>query len=212
MPERLKKTLQKVRHFPCKSPAFLIILCICYEGKLRMLTNTDPLPWHYLTLLFIAAILLFFDRGLTIKACIFLLIANMAMRDNYPFSHYPMYASFSDHTYYVFVAGKDDQPLPLEDVTNGIRTGKLKKPYNSDIGKKRKQLGKRRTRDLTAEERREAGKRALAQVYRNCSPTAKARLEKLAPIKLFHVDIYMKESTVDERPPEFIAEIDLPPK
>ena len=197
MPERLKKALQKVRRFPCKSPVFLIILCICYEGKLRMLTNTDPLPWHYLTLLFIAAILLFFDRGLTIKACIFLLIANMAMRDNYPFSHYPMYASFSDHTYYVFVAGKDDQPLPLKKVTSiGIRTSKLKKSYNRDIDRKRKELGKR-TRHLTVEERREAGEQALAQIYRNCDQASRKQLEKLAPIKLFHVDIYMKEKTVD---------------
>lgn len=212
MPEQLKKALQKIWTFPCKSPAFLLIVCLCYEGKLQMLTKTDPLPFHYLALLFIAAGLLFFDRGLTIKACVALLIANMALRDNYPFSHYPMYASFSDHTYYVFVADKDDKPIALQKVTKGIRTSKLKKPYNRDLDKKRKELGKRRTRHLTAEERREAGEQALAQVYRNCNPVAKASLEKLAPIKLYHVDIYMEEGRVDERPPQFIAEIDLPPK
>ena len=59
---------------------------------------------------------------------------------------------------------------------------------------------------------REAGEQALAQVYRNCTPPARARLEKQAPIKLYHVDIYMHEGKVDERPPQFIAEIDLPPK
>ena len=211
MPETLKQVLQKVWHFPCKSPVFLLIVCLCYEGKLQMLTKTDPLPWHYLALLGIAAALLFFDRGMTIKACVFLLITNMALRDNYPFSHYPMYATFSDHTYYVFVAGKDDKPLGLQAVTDGIRTSKLKKSYNSDLEKKRRHLGKR-TRNLTAEERREAGEQALAQVYRNCSQTARARLEKLAPIKLYHVDIYMEEGKVEEKPPEFIAEMDLPPQ
>ena len=211
MPEKLEKALQKIWKFPCKSPAFLLIVCLCYEGKLQMLTKTDPLPFHYLACLAVAAVLLFFDRGLTIKACVILLIANMALRDNYPFSHYPMYASFTDHTFYVFVTGKDDQPLALETVTGGIRTGKLKKPYDRDLDKKRRELGKRK-RNLTAEQRREAGEQALAQVYRNCTPPAKARLEKQAPIKLYHVDIYMHEGKVDERPPQFIAEIDLPPK
>jgi len=211
MPEQLKQILQKIRNFPCKSPVFLLIVCLCYEGKLQMLTKTGPLPFHYLVLLSIAAVLLFFDRGLTIKACVALLIANMALRDNYPFSHYPMYASFSDHTYYVYVAGKDDKPLALQEVTDGIRTSKLKKPYNSDLDKKRRQLGKR-TRHLSAEERREAGEQALAQVYRNCNPAARERLEKLAPLRLYHVDIYMEEGKVDERPPQFVAEIDLPPK
>lgn len=176
-----------------------------------MLTKTDPLPFNYLALLFISAALLFFDRGLPVKACVALLIANMALRDNYPFSHYPMYASFSDHTYYVYVAGKDDKPLALQKVTDGIRTSKLKKPYNTDLDKKRKELGKR-TRHLSAEERREAGEQALAQIYRNCNPVARERLEKLAPIRLYHVDIYMEKGRVDERPPQFIAEIDLPPK
>jgi len=211
MPEKLEKALQKICNFPCKSPVFLLIVCLCYEGKLQMLTKTDPLPFHYLTCLAVAAVLLFFDRGLTIKACVALLIANMALRDNYPFSHYPMYASFTDHTFYVYVAGKDDQPLALETVTGGIRTGKLKKPYDRDIDKKRRQLGKRK-RNLTPEERREAGEQALTQVYRNCTPPARARLEKQAPIKLYHVDIYMREGRVDERPPQLIAEIELPPK
>jgi hypothetical protein len=135
----------------------------------------------------------------------------MAIRDNYPFSHYPMYASFSDHTFYVYVAGKNDKPLALQKVTGGIRTSKLKKPYERDLDKKRRELRKRK-RDLTADERREAGEQALAQVYRNCTPAARARLEKEAPIKLYHVDIYMREGKVDELPPQFIAEIDLPPK
>ena len=209
--EKLKEALQKICKFPCKSPVFLLIVCVFYEGKLQMLTKTGPLPSLYLVLLSIAAVLLFFDRGLTVKACVALLIANMALRDNYPFSHYPMYASFSDHTYYVYVAGKDDKPLALQEVTDGIRTSKLKKPYNSDLDKKRRQLGKR-TRHLSAEERREAGEQALAQVYRNCNPAARERLEKLAPLRLYHVDIYMEEGKVDERPPQFIAEIDLPPK
>jgi len=211
MPEKLEILLRKIWKFPCKSPVFLLIVCVFYEGKLQMLTKTDPLPFHYLLCLAAAAVLLFFDRGLTIKACVVLLIANMALRDNYPFSHYPMYASFTDHTYYVFVAGKDDQPLALETVTAGIRTGKLKKPYDRDLDSKRKDLHKRK-RNLTVEERREAGEQALAQVYRNCTPPARARLEKQAPIKLYHVDIYMHEGKVDERPPQFIAEIDLPPK
>ena len=210
MSGKLKGSLQKIWAFPCKSPAFLLIVCLCYEGKLQMLTKTDPLPFNYLVLLFISAALLFFDRGLPVKACVALLIANMALRDNYPFSHYPMYASFSDHTYYVYVAGKDDKPLALQRVTDGIRTSKLKKPYNRDLDRKRKELGKR-TRHLTAEERREAGEQALAQVYRNCDPAARERLEKQAPIRLYHVDIYMEAGKVDERPPQFIAEIDLPP-
>jgi hypothetical protein len=210
MPEKLKAAQHRIWALPCKSIIFLLIVCLSWEGDLKMLTKTDPLPAAYLVLLGIAALLLLFDRGFPIKVCVALVITNMAIRDNYPFSHFPMYASFSDHTYYVYVADKDDQPVPLQELT-GIRTSKLKKPYDKDLDKARKKLDKRK-RELSAAERSEAGATALRQAYRNAGAEGMAKLEALAPLKLYHVDIYMRDGEVNECPAEFIAEIELPLK
>ena len=210
MGSRLKTWFEAVWSFPGKSVVFLLIVVSRFEGDLKMLTKTDPLPPVYLAVLGIAAVLLIFDRGFPIKVCVALVIANMAIRDNYPFSHFPMYASFSDHTFYVYVADGEGNPIPLQDIT-GTRTSKLKKPYDKDLNAVRRKLDKRK-RELTVEERREAGERALAQIYRNTNDTAKAALEALAPLRLYHVDIYMVDGEVDERKAELVAQIELPPK
>lgn len=210
MPEKLKSALAFIWRLPFKSVLCVLLICVLYEGDLPMLTKTGPLPVAYLLLLGLAAVMVFFDRGLVIKFCVLLVIANMALRDNYPFSHFPMYARFTDHTYYVYVCDGEGKPIPIQNLT-GIRTSKIKKPYDKDLDAVRKTNGKRK-RELNAAEKEAAGVSALAQIWRNSNERNRERLLEHSPLKLYHVDIYVRDGKIDERPAEFIAELALPPK
>jgi len=207
MPTKIKHALLKIWALPCKSVVLLVIVCSRWEGDLA---KSGALPPTLLVLLGLCVALLFFDRGFPIKLCVALVILNFAARDNYPFSHFPMYDRFTDHTFYVFVADRDDQPVPLQDLTS-IRTSRLKKPYDKDLNVIRKELGKRK-RELTAAECAPAGRRALEQLYRSSNKAAQARLEALAPLRLYHANLYIRDGEIIEPEPERVAELDLPPK
>lgn len=80
-------------------------------------------------------------RG-TLAACtpmIALTVLLLVLRENYPFSHFPMYSSFSRHTYYVYVKDRRGDPIPVLELS-GIRTSSLKKIYNTRLKKTLKDL------------------------------------------------------------------------
>ena len=137
------------------------------------------------------------------------LVACWIIRDNYPFSHFPMYDKFPDHTYYIFVKNGDDEPIAFQKTT-GTRTAGFKKPYDKELNAIRKELGKRK-RELTAAEREPAGLRALQRLYDNANDAVKRRLEEIAPLRLYHADINMTDDgKIDEREPVLVAELPLP--
>ena len=205
--QKLQPVLATVWRFPAKGLVLLLIGVVAWEGDLP---KSGTLPVGYAAVLVLSVALLAFDRGFTLKVFAVLLVANLWVRDNYPLSHFPMYSTFSDHTFYVYVGGGDGEAIPLQTLT-GIRTSKLKKPYDRRLDKERKRL-KKRKRELTAEERRPAGEESLRQLYANSSVEARARLEAHSPLQLYHVDIYLKDGEVDERPAELIATLELPPQ
>ena len=130
--------------------------------------------------------------------------------DNYPFSDFPMYDEFPDHTYYIFVKNGDDEPIAFQETT-GTRTAGFKKPYDKELNAIRKEL-KKRKRELTPAEREPAGRRALERLYANAGDEVKRRLEEIAPLRLYHADIYMTDKgVIDEREPVLVAELPLPP-
>ncbi len=207
MGDHFKRSLDAIWRFPCKSVVLLTIVWSRWEGDL---SRNGPLPPLLLVLLAACAILLLFDRGFPIKLCVALTILNFAARDNYPFSHFPMYDRFTDHTFYVYVGDRDGQPVPVQELTS-IRTSRLKKPYDKDLDQIRKGLGKRK-RELSVAERGPAGERALLQLYRSSSEVAQAQLAELSPLRLYHVDIYMRDGEIVEEEPALIAEVELPPR
>lgn len=54
--------------------------------------------------------------------------------ENYPFSNFPMYATFGDATYMVYVTDGNGDPVPVFD-TFGMRTSVLKKIYHKEAMK-----------------------------------------------------------------------------
>ena len=207
LPPPIARAAKAVWSFPAKGAALLVLGVILWEGDV---SRSEFLPVGFALLLAAAFALLFFDKGFPIKICVALVILNLVARDHYPLSHFPMYDRFTDHTFYVYVTDKDGQAVPLQEIT-GIRTSRLKKPYDKALDKTRKPL-KKRKRELTVADRRDAGLTALANLYRDSNPAAKAKLQALAPISLHHVDVFMRDGDLDERPPEKIASLDLPPR
>jgi hypothetical protein len=51
----------------------------------------------------------------------------LGLRENYPFSHFPMYSSFSDHTYFLYLADKNDRAIATRRL--GLSSSTLKKIF-----------------------------------------------------------------------------------
>jgi len=144
-----------------------------------------------------------------LKTFCVVLVACAVVREQFPFSHFPMYDHFPDHTFYVFVKDGAGQPVPLETVT-GKRTANFKKPYDKELDGIRKALRKRK-RELTAAEREPAGRRALENLYTRAPEAVQRRLEALSPLHLYHAEILMVEGVIVEPEPERVATLALPP-
>jgi hypothetical protein len=52
----------------------------------------------------------------------------LVLRENYPFSNFPMYSSFSSRTYYVYLTDAEDQPLKTREF--GLSSSGLKKIFD----------------------------------------------------------------------------------
>jgi hypothetical protein len=79
----------------------------------------------------------------------------LVLRENYPFSHFPMYGNPSDDVYYLWLADAEKQPLPVATLTGKTapKLGKMLRTY-SDL--KAKELKLKRSALPSA---------ALQQVY-----------------------------------------------
>lgn len=207
MPERLQFALKAIWQFPAKGAAVLLLVVILWEGDVA---RNDALPASCMLLLAIAFALLFFDRGFPVKVCVGLVIISFAARENYPFSHYPMYDRFTDHTFYVYIADGEGDPLPIQTLT-GTRTSRIKKPYDKALDVVRKEQDKRK-RELTPAECRAAGEAALLKLYEDATESGREKLTARSPIRLYHVNVFARDGKIDKQPPALIAELTLPPQ
>lgn len=151
--------------------------------------------------------LLSFLQRMPLKTCVLVIALCLILKENYPFSNFPMYSSFSDHTFFVYVSDADDQPIAIE-VLTAIRTGRLKKVYDSQLRSVAKKLGKRK-RELSVEERHDIGLETLRWFFSSSRDEVKPYLKKYQVLKLYHVDITIDEGEVSEHSPQMIAELDL---
>lgn len=90
--------------------------------------------------------------------------ACLLIREQYPFSDFPMYSRFGRSTYYVYLAQGDGRPLPSYH-TIGVSTATLKKVFDSELGQQAKRLGTRRGR-LSLDDRRAVAERVLTEFRR----------------------------------------------
>ena len=64
-------------------------------------------------------------------------------REQYPFSHFPMYSSFGGEATYLYLTDADDQTLPTLPYV-GLTAAKVNKTWNFELKKKCKERGERR--------------------------------------------------------------------
>jgi len=149
-------------------------------------------------------------RMIPLKTALFLIAVCFAVRENFPFSHFPMYSSFSDYSYYVYFTDAQDEPVPILDLS-GHKTSGLKKIYDKRLEKDRDKLEKAGVeiagfRFMTREQREPAAKYTLQWIYDNTKENRKAALDARRPLRLYHMHLrYEEGKTVEER--EFIAEL-----
>jgi hypothetical protein len=111
----------------------------------------------------------------------------------YPFSNFPMYASFTPETYYVYVTDLEDQPVAVTRLTGKVLSN-LKKQYDTELkAEKRAAGGSVRQDDLPLEARQRAGEVVLRWLL----PFAHQEpLAKLGGLRLKQVNISYGEKGI----------------
>lgn len=135
----------------------------------------------------------------------------LLLKENFPFTHYPMYSNFEDQTYYVWLGDGEGEPIPIQNTT-GIRLGRIKKIYNTGLLEAREQAGakfgkKPRKRHLSPAQRRAPAEQTLRWIYDSSSPQARTALRAAAPLSLYHVDIRIEENRVVETTPLRVGQL-----
>jgi len=135
----------------------------------------------------------------------------LLLKENFPFTHYPMYSNFEDQTYYVWLSDGEGEPIPIQNTT-GLRLGRIKKIYNTGLLEARELAGakfgkKPRKRDLSPAQRRAPAEETLRWIYDSANPRAKAALRAAAPLGLYHVDIRIEKNRVIETTPLRVGEL-----
>jgi hypothetical protein len=138
-----------------------------------------------------------------IAPLLLLTAACLAVGEQYPFSDFPMYSSFGQSTYYVHIADASDRPLATR-ATLGVSTPKLKKIFDTTVGREAKRLGIGRSK-MTPEQVAAVGERVLADLRSSADP----RTEEAAPpspLRLYEVRLRLEHGRF-ERTTKLLAEL-----
>jgi hypothetical protein len=143
------------------------------------------------------------------KTALAVIIVCFSVRENFPFSHFPMYSSFSDYSYYIYFTDSKGEPIPIETLTSH-KTSSLKKIYDKEIKKTRKELQAKGEkiegfRFMTTEQRKPAGELVLDWIYNNTKETALPALNEKRPLRVYQVDLFTKDGEITSIP-NLIAE------
>ena len=136
-----------------------------------------------------------------------IVIGCLALEEEYPFSHFPMYSKFPPHSYYVYIADGEGEPLPLQSMTH-IVTSRLKKPFDRMLRDVSKEVGTKKSQ-LSPEQSEGAGEETLRQLYENSPDFGQTALREASPVRLYKAKIVMVDGEITEPAPEFIAEVDF---
>ncbi len=131
----------------------------------------------------------------------------LALEEEYPFSHFPMYSRFPSQSYYLYIADGAGEPLPLQKMTH-IVTSRLKKPFDRMLRDVAKEVGTRKSQ-LSPEQCEGAGEDTLQQLFKNSPAFGQTALRDASPVRLYRARIVMEEGKITEPEAEFIAEVDF---
>ncbi len=125
----------------------------------------------------------------------------------YPFSNFPMYASFAPDTYFVFITDLEDRPIAISP-TFGTSASDIKKTYDRKLGdlKNRGPKGARKV-ELPPELKKEAADATLEALVKKVWPSP--RLAGTKGLRLHHTDILYRDGVLEQRSAQ-VGEIPLP--
>ncbi len=147
-----------------------------------------------------------FLRRIPLKWFFVVLFAGLIAKEQYPLSHYPMYAKFDDYDYYVYIADQNGEALPCKVMhTSG---GKLKKRFNAKI-KPAARAADVRERELDRETQAAIGRETL-ESYMNRTDRD-GRMATVSEIKLIRVDLEAKGTEITKTEWE-VTSIPFPPE
>lgn len=134
-----------------------------------------------------------------------LVIALFVIKEQFPFSNFPMYSNFDEEADVIFVANQNDQPVPMSKV---FRTGsaQTKKTYKAELGK----LTASHHRDsklATPSERAQAGGIVLSELIKRIKPGVLPA--KTTSLRLYRRTFALKDDILSDTAPERIAEQSL---
>jgi hypothetical protein len=152
-------------------------------------------------------------RRIPLKLALLLTVICLAVKEEFPFSHFPMYESFSKYSYVVFVADRDGNPLPVQSLTSQ-KTSKLKKIFQTEQEGVREEIEASGVhiegfQFMTKEQRRPAGEKTLQWLFANSKQSGLPELHAKAPLRLYYIHLRLGEHGF-EREQELIAEVPAP--
>ena len=117
-------------------------------------------------------------------------LLNLLLRENFPFSHFPMYAGLLDFTDYVYLTDEHDQPIATRRF--GLSASTLKKLYHARI---RGGTSIAALRKLSVEELRPAGREVLQSML--ARPRLRERPLTCRRLRLHQVNLRYRGGSFD---------------
>lgn len=127
---------------------------------------------------------------------------SLAVKENYPFSHYPMYGDPNPERYYFWLATPDGKPLPIRDLT-GKSSAQLGKILRTHADQRVKTTGVRNRDALPPEEKKAVGEGLAAFLRQEAKSLNKTLPEKIA---IMRTDIRYKDGHTTETPSIYYTE------
>lgn len=131
-----------------------------------------------------------------------LVVALFVIKEQFPFSNFPMYSNFDNEADVVYIADQNGKPVSMDEV---FRSGSstAKKAYKKELGKLTSK-DKRDTRDARAPERAAAGRIVLDDWYANMR---RNRLPAgTTAVRLYRRTFELKDGKLGDDTPELLAE------
>lgn len=97
-----------------------------------------------------------FWRCLPFRHMTLLVLALFVIKEQFPFSNFPMYSNFDSEADVIYIANRDGEPLAMDEVFRS-GSGTAKKACKKELGKLTQAAGGRDSNSATASERAQAG-------------------------------------------------------
>jgi hypothetical protein len=147
-----------------------------------------------------------FWKHLPFRHMTVLVIALFVIKEQFPFSNFPMYSNFDSEADVVYIADQNGQALAMDEV---FRSGSstAKKAYKKELGKLTKAAGNRDSNDANAQERMAAGAIVLGDWHAIIKP--KNVPPGTTAIRLYRRTFELKDGRLGDQTPELLAEKSL---